>query len=386
MSILKRPSSVLTSFRCTAFFLALLLTAAWGSQVQAVATTPGDGQRLITIHDGDQTKGLLTSARTLRGAFTEAHVAIDPRDRIEPGLDETLVANNYEVNIYRARPVMIIDGPIRQKVMSAYQTPAQIAKDAGITLHDEDKAAMVANTNMVSEGAGIQLSITRATPFTLVLYGKKIAAYTQAKTVAAMLRTKHIQLGKDDTLSVSEAAPIAANMTIEIWRNGKQIVVEDHDVPFPVEKIYDADREVGYREVKTPGVPGKKSVTFEITMQDGKEVGRTEIQSFVIKEPAKQVEVVGSKMSNTFSGSFAEALARLRGCEAGGVYSRNSGNGYYGAYQYNISTWANYQGYYLPSEAPPAVQDERAWQTYQARGWQPWPACSKSQGLQDIYR
>lgn len=386
ISLPKRPISVFSLIRLGIFLLILFLGIGLAGRAQAASEAPAPGERLITVHDGDHTKGLLTRSATLREAFNEAHIAIDPRDRIEPGINEVLVARSYDVNIYRARPVMIIDGAVRQKIMSAYQTPAQIAKGAGIELHDEDTAIMTASTDMVSEGAGIQLTITRAMPFSFVLYGKKIAAYTQARTVADMLAKKHITLGKDDTVSVPLTAPITAGMTIEIWRNGKQVVVEEQDVPFQTDKIFDADHDVGYREVRTAGVVGKKTVTFEIEMRDGKEVGRVEIQSFVTKQPSNQIEVVGTKMSNTFSGSFAEALVRLRGCESGGTYTRNSGNGYYGAYQYNISTWANYQGYYLPSDAPPAVQDERAWQTYKARGWQPWPACSRSQGLQDIYR
>jgi hypothetical protein len=93
---------------------------------------------------------------------------------------------------------------------------------------------------------------------------------------------------------------------------------------------------------------------------------------------------VGGKMSNTFTGSFAEALARLRSCE--GSYTSNTGNGYYGAYQFDRQTWGGYGGYPVASDAPPSVQDEKAWLTYQRRGWSPWPSCSKKMGLQDIYR
>ncbi len=356
------------------------------ASVQAQSPVPVAGERLITLHDNGQDKGILTKATTLREALQQASIPVDPNDLIEPGLDETLVASNYEVNIYRARPVTVVDGAVRQKVMSPYQTAKQITEHAGIALHDEDTTAFDANTNMVSEGAGLQLTIARATPFTLVLYGTKTSAYTQAKTVRDMLQQKQITMAAADTLSVSQDAPMQPGMTVELWRNGKQTGTQEQDVAFPVEKIQDADQPVGYHQVKTPGVLGKKLVTYEIEMKNGQEVGRKEIQSVVTKAPEKQVEVVGAKLTNTFSGSFGEALARLRGCEAGGTYSRNSGNGYYGAYQYNISTWADYGGYHIPSDAPPAVQDERAWQTYKGRGWQPWPACSRSQGLQDIYR
>ena len=125
-------------------------------------------------------------------------------------------------------------------------------------------------------------------------------------------------------------------------------------------------------------------VTYQIEMRNGIEVSRAAIQSVVTEQPVQQVEIVGTKLTNTFSGSFAEALARLRSCE--GSYTSNTGNGYYGAYQYDVRTWGNYKGYANASLAPPAVQDEKAWLTYQSRGWQPWPSCSRSKGLQDIYR
>ena len=76
-----------------------------------------------------------------------------------------------------------------------------------------------------------------------------------------------------------------------------------------------------------------------------------------------------------------DVWAQLRYCEAGGDYAKNTGNGYYGAYQFNISTWNNFGGYARPDLAPPAVQDEKAHLTQAARGWYPWPTCARKLGL-----
>jgi resuscitation-promoting factor RpfA len=75
--------------------------------------------------------------------------------------------------------------------------------------------------------------------------------------------------------------------------------------------------------------------------------------------------------------------AQLRACESSGNYAVNTGNGYYGAYQFDAQTWhgLGYPG--LASNAPPAVQDQAAQRLYQSRGWQPWPACSAKLGLID---
>ena len=71
---------------------------------------------------------------------------------------------------------------------------------------------------------------------------------------------------------------------------------------------------------------------------------------------------------------------RLRNCEAGGRYDRNSGNGYYGAYQFSAGTWRSlgYKG--LPHQAPPEVQDEAARRLQKRGGWGQWPACSRRIG------
>lgn len=363
--------------------LGIIIAVLFANRVNA-QSAQSSGQRLITIHDQDSDRSILTTAGTLRQAFENSGIRIDPSDLVEPGLDEALVATSYEVNIYRARPITVIDGTVRQRVMSPYQTAKQIAEHAGITLHDEDKTELIANTDIVSEGTGMRMTIDRATPFTLVLYGKKTTAYTQEDTVAKMLESKKINVGGEDTLSVDKNSPITSGMTVELWRNGKQTVTEEQNIDFPVEKIKDADREVGYRQVKTPGEVGKRSVTYEVEMKNGQEVSRKEIQSIVDKEPVKQVEIVGAKQTNTFGGSFGDALARLRSCE--GSYTSNTGNGYYGAYQFDIQTWGGYGGFAVASDAPPSVQDEKAWLTYQRRGWNPWPSCSKKMGLQDIYR
>jgi len=71
---------------------------------------------------------------------------------------------------------------------------------------------------------------------------------------------------------------------------------------------------------------------------------------------------------------------RLRNCEAGGRYDRNSGNGYYGAYQFSAGTWRSlgYKG--LPHQAPAEVQDEAARKLQKRGGWGQWPACSRRIG------
>ena len=357
------------------------------NQALADATKPAAkaGEKLVTIYDRGAEKTIVTKARTIREALKLAKFSIDERqDVVEPSLDSEMVAEKYNINIFRARPITIVDGNKRLKVTTAEQTPALIAKAAGIEVFEEDKTTLSNSDNMAVDGANMVMKIDRASMVNFVLYGKESVIRTHAKTVGELLKEKNIDPKKDDTLSVDRSAKIIPGMKIELWRNGKQTITAEEDVKFEVEKVQDANRDSGYREVKQAGENGKRNVTYEIEMKNGVEVSRKEIASVVTKEPKKQIEIVGTKSSTSFSGSFSEALARLRSCE--GSYTSNTGNGYYGAYQFDKRTWGNYGGYELASDAPAAVQDEKAWQTYKARGWQPWPTCKVKMGLQDIYR
>jgi resuscitation-promoting factor RpfB len=362
---------------------ALLLVSLFGSISYVSAASDDDARdgRLITIHDRGSEKVILTHARTIQDALKYAQVQVMAQDTVEPSLDEELVATDYTVNIYRARPVIVADGQMRQKIMTAEQTPKAIVSAAGLELNDEDKASVSAS-DIVTDGAGETLTIDRATPFTFDLYGTPRQAYTQAKTVKEMLKTKRITLAHNDTLSVPEDTPITPNMTIAILRNGVQTATVEEPITFPVRQIQDADQPAGYRQIQTPGTNGKKSVTYEITVQNGKEVGRKVMQSVVLEQPKEQVEVVGAKPS--FSGDFAAALAKLRSCESGGNYANKKNPLYRGAYQFSYSTWGNKYGIYDPADASPAQQDQAARELYVRRGWQPWPHCGST--LPDTYR
>jgi hypothetical protein len=69
--------------------------------------------------------------------------------------------------------------------------------------------------------------------------------------------------------------------------------------------------------------------------------------------------------------------AALRQCESGGNYRDDTGNGYYGAYQFSLATWRGLGLGGLPSAATPAVQDLAAHRLEVRSGWGQWPVCSR---------
>lgn len=273
----------------------LLFVVVLSRNVYAADATASADSHIVTLHDNGEDLGFITRKATLREAFAEQGIRIDANDRTEPGLDDPLVASSYEVNVYRARTVIIRDGLVELRVITAYRTGEQIAKQAGIALHDEDIVKLEASNDFITEGAAEIMTITRAVPFTFVFYGKTEQAYTQADTVGDMLDEKNIKLAANDVVEPGKAALMTAGMTVKLYRNGIQTVTTEEEVAFETEKVKDANRPAGYKEVKTPGIAGKRTVTYEINMQNGIEVSRKELNSVTTIQPVKQVEVVGAR-------------------------------------------------------------------------------------------
>jgi hypothetical protein len=72
---------------------------------------------------------------------------------------------------------------------------------------------------------------------------------------------------------------------------------------------------------------------------------------------------------------------QLAVCESGANPATNTGNGYYGAFQFLASTWWSVGGTGLPHEHSYETQRHFA-QILQARsGWGQWPACARKLGL-----
>ncbi len=276
------------------------------------AEAQSEGGRLITVHDRGAETAFITTKETLKDALIEQGIQLDTKDAVEPAVEEKLVAPSYQVNIYRARPVTVIDGATRQRIVTPYQSAERIVNDTDITLYSEDTTKLERSKDIVGDGAGLQLTIDRAVPIIVDLFGAKTEVRTQGETVGDMLKEKNIQLGANDMASVAMNTPISQGMEVRIWREGKQTVNAEEEVAFETEQIKDADRPVGFKEVQTAGQVGKRTVTYEVEIKNGAEVARKEIASLVTQAPVKQVVVVGSKPNTlpyTGGGSKSEWLA-----------------------------------------------------------------------------
>ena len=319
------------------FVLVFFLSLIFNAKVRSTDNS-NDKNKLVSIYDRGVKTSVISDGAKVKDAIEKSGIILNEHDRVEPGLDSEISNVEYNVNVYRAHPVVIVEDSLKKPVVSSYQTGNEIVKEAGINLRDEDTVELQ-KANELTDGAGLKAIIKRATPINLTFFGKNEVVYTQSKTVGDFLKDRNIKLGKDDKMSHLEADAITASMDLRVWREGRQTITVEEEVAYPTEKIQDADKAPGYKEIRQAGKNGKRTATYDIVVQDGVEVSRTETNSIIITQPVKQIEVHGAKFAYT-GGPLSEAqITALGTCESGMTANRNSGNGFYGAFQFTKSTW-----------------------------------------------
>jgi len=118
--------------------------------------------RLVTIYDRGQERVILTRADTVLGALKDARIDVAPQDIVEPSIGSRLLSSDSAVIIYRSRPILVVDGAFKQKVVTAAATPREIVKIAGLEkLSNKDKVTFE-SADFVAEGATKKLIIKRA--------------------------------------------------------------------------------------------------------------------------------------------------------------------------------------------------------------------------------
>ena len=192
------------------------------------------------------------------------------------------------------------------------------------------------------------------------------------------------------------------------------------------------DLSEGETKVATAGVDGVVRTTYEVTTVGGKEVSRTPVAQVVVTQKVDEVVLVGtgaakkqeskpeqsqsqgqgqsqgqsqsqgqapapSASSESAGGSGGSASggsaggndgpvgddvwAKLAQCESGGNPATNTGNGFYGMYQFTLETWQSLGGTGYPHEADAATQTAMAKKLQAQAGWGQWPGCADKLGL-----
>ena len=252
----------------------------------------------ITIHNGKEKLTIRSSAPTVAAVLERADIKVGEYDIVEPGLEEEIKEDNFNINIYRAHEALVIDGHTRKYIKTASMAPAEVAKDAGVELLEADIVEIVPQNNILESGMNVAYQVVRAKVVNLNFYGKATQIRTQAKTVSAFLKEQGISSNKEENwISVPLNATITDGTAFTVYRQGKQTISVEEDIMYGESITYDFSIDYGKRIVTKAGKIGRRVATYEVEMKDGQEISRTFISNVVTVNPETQYVTVGMKVN-----------------------------------------------------------------------------------------
>ena len=350
-----------------------------------VATTVGYAamNKTVTLSiDGEATQ-VGTLGNTVGDVLDKEGISVGEHDVVAPGLDSE-INDGTRIAVRYGRPLELsVDGKEKTYWVTATDVDTALSQ-IGIRFAG---AELSASRGSSIGRDGLDLSIV--TPKTVtVKVGKDKPTKEQipALTVGEALKDLNVKVDKDDRVKPAAGARIEDGDKVVVTkvRTVTRKITESIDFG-TIEKSAPAMFE-GESETTREGRAGSRDVTFRLTFENGKLVAKKTVRSTVNSEPQNAIVKVGTKdrpeppAPNYAGGS--SVWDDLADCESGGNWAINTGNGYYGGLQFNLSTWQSYGGSGYPHENSREEQIAVATRLRDANGgYGAWPHCSQQLGL-----
>lgn len=275
------------------FFMLLVILVVMGGQTIGATDT-----KVVQLYVDGESQVIPTRAPTVKDLLERLNITLGKKDIVEPGLDSEITDDNFQINVYKARSILIEDENGKDKVVvSAEPSPRGVVKAAGKKVFPEDiieqRPLPDQTPSEVIKTGGVQerIVIDRATSVALNIFGTQVNVRTHAKTVDELLNERGIG---EVTVLPGRSESLSNDLSIFVTEPGKKLRVVTEEIPFETEHREDYDIELGQEVVKQKGRLGERAVVYEIDNKGNETV----FNEVIVREPVKEVVALGRKLGN----------------------------------------------------------------------------------------
>lgn len=337
----------------------------------------------VNLSVDGRTSSVHAFGTTVGDILEKQDITIGEHDVVAPSLDSTVSDGQKIVVRYGRKLTVTVDGRTREYWTTA-TTVAAALQELGIRA---DSAKLSASRSQALGRQGLALSVTTPKNVSVLVAGRNHSHTTTGATVKDVLAELRVSVDKDDRVKPGLTTAVADGLKVAVQRVTVKNVKATEEIAFKTIEKNDSSIYEGETKTVQAGAAGARVVTYRVTTVDGRTESRKAISSAVSQQPVSKIVAVGTKSRPSSSGSggtittgnkpSADGLnwAALADCESGGNPSTNTGNGFYGMYQFDLQTWQSVGGSGYPHQNSAAEQTYRAQILYSQRGDSPWPVC-----------
>ena len=372
----------------------------------AGAAAIGTSYRHVTVEVDGVSRDVSGFFTTAGDALSTAGVSVGAHDLVAPASDQS-VSNGDTVVVRTATEYTVtVDGT----ATTAWSTASTVsgvlnALPAQASSMAADRSYTRAEMPLGEAGQTIHVVADGTTT-------DVVASADEGTT--AILDKAGVSAGPIDRVILENSGGEA---TLRVSRVVRGSVSTTTEIPFETEEREDPEAEEGTETVVQEGVAGsevteayQETIDGNVTVSAVLATTRTEPTTRIVSKGTKEKKKAEETQQNTdssssssgssssssgssssgsssssggsaaVSGDDASIWAAIAQCESGGNPTTNTGNGYYGMYQFSLPTWQSVGGTGLPSDASAEEQTMRARMLQQRAGWGQW-GCAYKLGL-----
>lgn len=329
-----------------------------------------------------KTQQINTWAGTVSEVLAAAGIELQEHDEVTPK-EDTPLQDGASITVKRAREYTIVEDGKRLKIWSTADSISSVLAEFADTGRDISIPA-----SRSEERAPLQSQSNSSSKVVVKADGKQIPVEaTSTDSVATLLRKAAITVSPIDAVLVNREKE-QLQVTVERVKRG--LVVTEKELPFDTEIRENPRLYRGQEKIISEGETGLEKTTYYRQTRGQQVLVNHLVATEKVREPKPKIIEKGTKEKpktaevNTPTPSAVangDVWAALAQCESGGNPGTNTGNGYYGMYQFSLPTWQAVGGSGLPSENSAAEQTLRAQILQQRAGWGQWPHCARKLGL-----
>ena len=251
------------------------------------------GKKAVTLDVQNAKIAIEAPAKaTVEKILAEAQITLGEKDTVDPAL--TAVPEDgavIRISRYAKATIVTADGE-KKSVELTGATVKDALREAGITLADNEEVNADQNA-FLSDLTG-DIVISRFYIVTVTADGKTAEYKSKRQTVKEFLDAEKIAVSESDSVTPALTETIGGDTQIVIARSGEKTETVTETIEYQTRKEYSDSLDEGETRTKQSGANGEKSVTYRITLLDGKEVGREKISEKIVKEAVDEIIVYGT--------------------------------------------------------------------------------------------
>ena len=252
----------------------------------------------VTLVVDDRANEVGTFGGTVADLLEQEEIAVDQHDEVSPPLSAAL-SDGMRVNVSLAKEITLLLNGAQRTVHVTGERVQDVLDQINLRA---ERSAYLEPSRAAPVEDGDVIVYEEAVAVGLTVDGKTRQIITNDPDVGTMLDGLGIIVRANDRVTPSSTTPLTDGLDISVVRVGSRVITEDEQVPFGTQTRSSNEYLQGVRKVIRAGTPGIRRTTFEVTLEDGREVARQQLRSTIVREPVDQIVVVGTRPPRTESG------------------------------------------------------------------------------------